>query len=43
MGMVPIEAHIKENYRLKKWSKHYPKREMTLEEKNNIFKHNLLT
>jgi putative transposase len=43
MGMVPIEAHIKENYRLKKWSKHCPKREMNLEEKNNIFKHELLT
>jgi putative transposase len=43
MGMVPVEAHIKENYRLKKWSKSFPKREMTLEEKNNIFKNNLLT
>jgi len=43
LGMVPVQAHIKENYRLKKWSKYFPKREMTLEEKNNIFKHNLLT
>jgi len=42
-SMVPVEAHIKENYRLKKWSKHTPKREVSLDEKNNIFKHELLT
>jgi len=42
-GMVPVEAHIKENYRLKRWSKHFLTRELSLEGKNNIFKQELLT
>jgi transposase InsO family protein len=43
MGMVPVEAHIKENYRLKKWSKQFPSKVNSLDRKNNIFKHDLLT
>jgi transposase InsO family protein len=42
-GMVPVEAHLKENYRLKRWSKHFPTSEMSLEGKNNIFNQELLT
>ncbi len=42
-GMVPVEAHMKENYRLKRWSKLFPSRDISLEGKNNIFKQKLLT
>jgi putative transposase len=42
-GMVPVEAHMKENYRLKRWSKLFPSRDISLEGKNNIFKQELLT
>jgi transposase InsO family protein len=42
-GMVPVEAHIRENYRLKKWSKQFPSKVNSLDGKNNIFKHELLT
>ena len=42
-GMAPVEAHIKENYRLKKWSKQFPSKVNSLDGKKNIFKHELLT
>ena len=42
-GMVPAEAHMKENYKLKRWSKLFPSRDISLEGKNNIFKQELLT
>jgi putative transposase len=39
-GMVPCEAHKKENYQLKSWSKILSSRDMSLEDKNNNFKQN---
>jgi transposase InsO family protein len=30
-GMVPVQAHIKENYKLKKWSKKFPSGDMSPE------------
>ena len=42
-GMVPAEAHINENYRLKRWSKEFPSRDMSLDGNNNNFKQELLT
>ena len=41
--MVPCEAHKKENYELKKWPAKFSSKDMSLEEKNYIFKSNLLT
>jgi hypothetical protein len=38
--MVPAEAHKKENYQLKSWSKILSSRDMSLEDKNNNFKQN---
>jgi transposase InsO family protein len=42
-GMVPAEAHVNENYRLKRWSKKFPSRDMSLDGNNYNFKRELLT
>jgi putative transposase len=42
-GMVPVLAHKKENYKLKKWPTKFSSKDMSLEEKNSIFNTNLLT
>jgi transposase InsO family protein len=36
-GMVPVEAHRKENYKLKKWPSKFSSRDMSLDENKNLF------
>ena len=41
-GLVPAEAHLKENYRLKKWTKIFTPKGTLGSEKQTIFNHELL-
>ena len=36
-GLVPVEAHIKENYELKKWSKKFSSKGYPFEENKNVY------
>ena len=41
LGMVPVKAHLKENFKLKKWSKKFSSRDMSREEnKTLLLEHN---